>query len=482
MKRAEYAAHDAVGLARLVQSGEVSAVELAAAAVDAIEALNPTLNAVVELYHDEIAALKTRPRPTGPLAGVPTLIKDVFGHGAGRNIEFGSRLCAGMAADTSTAFWTNLQKAGLSIIGRSAAPEYSMAATTESQLYGNCSNPWKQGYSAGGSSGGAQAAVTSGMVPIAHGSDIGGSIRIPASWCGGVGFKPSRGRVSLAPVVDEPGFGYSKNLVQATSVRDTALVLDCVSAPEPGDPFVIPQPPEPYAILTETAPRRLRIGIVLDELVGVPVDLEVKAQVLATAEMLAGLGHHVEEARVDMGGLSVLRATTDLFFFGFDLRLDSYGARTGRKPGPDTLEPVIHSVYANAKTITPARYFAALAALNVARRKLGAFWSSYDIWLSPTTARVAEPWGTYGLSKPGVGWSNLIEELFQAPVQYTIPHNIMGTPAISLPLGMHSTGLPIGIQIAGPPADEATVLQVARQLEQAMPWANRLPPTHASRA
>jgi amidase len=481
MKLAEYAAHDATGLADLVRRREVTPKELALTAAAAIAKTAKTVNAVVEVYARRIEGLDEAALGNGPFRGVPTLIKDVFGHEAGTTIEFGSRLCKGMTVETSTAFLEGLKSAGFNILGRSAAPEYSMAATTESTLYGNTSTPWKMGYSAGGSSGGAAAAVSAGIVPVAHGSDIGGSIRIPASWCGGVGLKPSRGRVSLAPVVDEPGFGYSKNLVQALTIRDTAAILDCVCAPQPGDPFVIPKPAEPYAILAQRKPAKLRIGIVLDELVGVKVDPEVAAAVHATGRTLASMGHTVDIAHVDMGGPQVLNATTDLFFFGFDQRLDGYAKRAGTKVGPDTLEPVMLSIYEGAKEITIARFFKALADLNVARRKLAAFYTSYDIWLSPTTARVSEPWGKYHLSKPDVGFHNVAAALHAEPVQYTIPHNIMGTPAISLPLAMHSSGLPIGIQIAGRPADEHTVLQVAGALEAAMPWRVRVPALHVSR-
>jgi amidase len=481
MKLSEYAAHDAVGLAELAAKRQVSARELAETAAAAVAKTNPRINAVVELYADRIEGLDERSLGSGPFRGVPFLIKDVFGHEEGRLVEFGSRLCKGMKVEASTAFLEGVKAAGFNVLGRSAAPEYSMAATTESAFYGNCSNPWKEGYSAGGSSGGAQAAVTAGVVPVAHGSDIGGSIRIPSSWCGGVGLKPSRGRVSLAPVIDEPGFGYSKNLVQAKTVRDVAAILDWVSAPQPGDPFLIPKPAEPYAVLARRKPGRLRIGIVLDELVGAKVDPEVARAVETTGKTLAGMGHIVEPAKVDMGGRAVLGATTDLFFFGFDVRLDGYARRSGHKVGPDTLEPVILSIYEHAREISPARFMKALADLNVARRKLGAFYTRFDIWLSPTTARVAEPWGRYNLSKPGVGWHNLVDELHATPIQFTIPHNIMGTPAISLPIAMHSSGLPIGVQIAGRPADEHTVLQLATLLEEAMPWRSRVPPLHVSK-
>ena len=459
----------------------MSPKELAKTAVAAKEKVDPTIRSVVELYPDRIDGLDEKSLGNGPFRGVPFLIKDVFGHEKGRKIEFGSRLCEGMTVEVGTYFVDMLEASGVNILGRSAAPEYSMAATTESVMFGNTSNPWKQGYSAGGSSGGAQAAVLAGIVPFAHGSDIGGSIRIPASWCGGVGLKPSRMRVSVGPVVDEGGWGYSMNLVQAKTVRDVAAMLDCVSIPQPGDPFIIPKPDEPYASLAKKAPGKLKVGIVLDELVGVKVDPEVAAAVEAAGKALAGMGHSVERAKADMGGRETLVATTDLFFFGFDSRLDGYAKRSGHKPGPDTLEPVIYSVYKAAKDITPARFIAAVNAANVARRKLGAFYTKYDIWLSPTTARVAEPWGRYHLSKPGVDWSSLIEELFKSPCQYTIPHNIMGTPAMSLPLAMHSSGVPIGVQIAAKPAADHLVLQLAAQLEQAMPWKARVPPLHVSK-
>jgi len=478
----DYASRDATALAELVQKKEVSPKELALAAAAAIAKGDKRINSVVELYPDRIDGLDPATLGKGPFHGVPFLIKDVFGHEAGRTIEFGSRLCRGMKVETSTAFVNGIKAAGFNILGRSAAPEYSMAATTESALHGNCSNPWKAGYSAGGSSGGAQAAVTAGLVPVAHGSDIGGSIRIPASWCGGVGLKPSRGRVSLAPVVDEPGFGYSKNLVQARSVRDVAAILDWVSAPQPGDPFLIPKPAEPYAELARRKAGRLRIGLVLDELAGVAVDPEVARAIEAAGRALAAMGHDVRPAHADMGGLATLEATTDLFFFGFDVRLEGYARRAGTRIGPDTLEPVILSVYEQSKSITPARFMKALADLNVARRKLGDFYVDHDIWLSPTTARVAEPHGRYNLSRPGVGWETLIETLYRAPIQYTIPHNIMGTPAMSLPLAMHSSSLPIGVQIAARPAEEHVVLQLATALEEAMPWRDRIPPLHVSRA
>jgi amidase len=481
MNLTEYASYDALGLAELVAKGQATPKELALTAVAAKEKVDGAVNAVVELYPDRIETLDEASLGNGPFRGVPFLIKDVFGHEKGRKIEFGSRLCEGMTVEASTAFVDMLKASGVNIMGRSAAPEYSMAATTESAMFGNTSNPWKQGYSAGGSTGGGMAAVIAGIVPIAHGSDIGGSIRIPASWCGGVGLKPSRMRVSIGPVVDEGGWGYSMNFVQTKTVRDAAAMLDCVSIPQPGDPFIIPKPDEPYASLATKAPGKLRVGIVLDRLLGIEVDPEVAEAVQAVAKALAGMGHTVEMAKVEVDGDAMVRATTDIFFFGFDSRLDAYARRSGHKPGPDTLEPTILSVYEAAKEITAERFIAANAAVNTARRSMGRFFSDYDIWLSPTTARVAEPWGKYHLSKPGVGWHNMIDALFKEPIQYTIPHNVMGTPAMSLPLAMHSAGVPIGVQMAAKPAAEHLLLQLATALEAAMPWRGRVPPLHVSK-
>jgi amidase len=480
VKLAEYASHDALGLAGLVATKQVTPKELAATAAEAIATAKPHVGAVVETYPDRIESLDEKSLGSGPFRGVPFLMKDVFGHEKGRKIEFGSRLCEGMVAEASTYFTDMLKASGVNILGRSAAPEYSMASSTETVLYGNTSTPWKKGYSAGGSSGGAQAAVTSGMVPIAHGSDIGGSIRIPASFCGGLGLKPSRGRVSVGPVIDEGGFGFSSNFVQIKSVRDLATMLDCVSIPQSGDPFVIPKPAESYASFLQKKSPKLRVGIVLSELVGAKVDPEVAKAVEATGKALAGMGHTVERAEADMGGIESLLAMFDLFFFAFDARLDGYGKRTGRKPSSDTLEPVILSYYEYAKTITPARFMAALGVANVARRKLASFYTKYDVWLSPTTARVSELWGTYNLSRPGISADKNAQELFAIPVQYTLPHNIMGTPAVSMPLAMHSTGLPIGVQLAARPAAEHVLIPLAAALEQAMPWKDRVPPLHVS--
>ena len=480
MTLSEYASFDALGLAELVATKQVSSKELARTAAQAIDAINPLVNAVVETYPDRIDDLDDATLGAGPFRGVPFLMKDVFGHEAGRRIEWGSRLCRGMIAQADTHLCELLRASGVNILGRSAAPEYSMSGTTESALHGNTSTPWKQGYSAGGSTGGGMAAVMAGIVPIAHGSDIAGSIRIPASFCGGVGLKPSRGRVSFGPMVDENGYGLGQNFVQTKTVRDAAAMLDCLAVPQVGDPFLIPKPTDSYAALTRVAPRALRIGWSTTALMGVETDKEVARAVESTAHVLAEMGHHVSEESPDFDGLAAMRAMIDIWFFGFDLRLDGYAKRSGHAIGPDTLEPVVFQIYQYARQMKAAQFLNAMATVNIARRRLGAYFANYDVWLSPTTPNVAESWGTYHLGRSDVTMENLVEKIYRGTCQFTLPHNISGIPAVSLPLAMHSSGLPIGIQLGGRIASEHIVLQLAARIEEAMPWKHRMPPLHVS--
>ena len=481
MKLTEYSRYDALGLAGLVAAGQVSPRELAETAAAAMAAVNPAINAVVETYSDRIDALDEKTLGNGPFRGVPFLMKDVFGHEAGRRVEFGSRLCKDMRVTADTHVCELLKASGVNILGRSAAPEYSMAGTTESALHGNTSTPWKQGYSAGGSSGGAMAAVIAGIVPIAHGTDIAGSIRIPASYCGGVGLKPSRGRISYGPMVDENGFGLGQNFVQTKTVRDAAAMLDCLSVPQPGDPFFIPKPAQSYAALAREEAPRLRIGWSTRGLMGFETDREVAQAVAQAAALLADMGHEVVEESPETIGLEAMSSMANIWFFGFHLRLEGYSQRSGRPIGPQTLEPVTLAVYEYARQMTPAQFLDSAAVLNAVRRKLGRYFVRYDAWLSPTTTRAAEPWGNYNLGRGDVTMSDVAEKILRPTCQFTLPHNIMGTPAISLPLAANSAGLPIGIQIGMKPSQEHVVLQLAAALEEAQPWAARVPPLHVSR-
>ena len=481
MKLAEYAAYDATGLAALVAKREIAPKELARVAAGAIEAVNGDVNAVVETYPDRIEDLDEKTLPEGPFKGVPFLIKDIGAHLDGRKFECGSRLLKGYTVQGDSNVGKLFKEAGLNIIGRSNAPEYSIAGTTENALYGNTSTPWRKGYMAGGSTGGGGAAVSSAMVPMAHGSDIGGSIRIPASLCGGVGLKPSRGRVSAGPRMEEGGWGLAANFVQTKTIRDTAAMLDAMAKPQVGDPFVIPKPETPYAELFKRDAPKLKIGWSAKPVMNAEVDPEVAAAVERTAKLLASHGHEVAEDRPDFDGVEASLKMLDVWFFGFADDLDARGAKVGRKPGPDTLEPITLKIYEYSKRITPAGFLASHGMMNTMRRKLGVLMAKYDIWLTPTTAHVAEPHGIYNQGRTDLSQEEWLV-LGDGAVQFCFPHNIMGTPAISLPLAMHSSGLPIGVQLGARPAQEHLLLQLAAMLEQELPWKDRMPPLHVSRA
>jgi amidase len=475
-----YATYDGLGLAELVRRRQVSPRDLAAAAAAAIEGVNGRINAVVEVYDDRVAGLDESSLGSGPFHGVPFLIKDVGGHERGRRIEHGCRLCQGMIGVEDTNLIRLLRASGVNVLGRSNTPEFSIAGTTENALYGNTSTPWRLGFSAGGSTGGGAAAVAAGMVPLAHGSDIGGSIRIPASWCGGVGLKPSRGRISFGPALDEGGFGLSMNFVQTRSVRDAAAMLDCLAIPQPGDPFVIPKPAEPYAAFLAKRAERLKIAFSAKPLMDAPVDAEVANGVAATARLLAEMGHEVSEDHLPFDGEEANRTMLSLWFFGFDCRLEDIAQKMGRTIGPHTLEPVTLKIYEFSKRLDPHGFQAALAYMNLVRRRIGAFFANYDVWLSPTTAQVSEPHGLYHQGLENISAEDYLP-FADRPIQFCFPYNVAGQPAISLPLACHSSDLPIGIQLGARPAQEHVLIQLAAALEEARPWRDRLPSVHASR-
>lgn len=480
MKLAEYASYDGLGLAELVAKGEVSPTELAQTALKGIEAIDHRLKAVVETYEDRISDLDETSLGDGPFRGVPFLMKDVGGHEKGRKIEFGSRLCEEMIAGFDTNFYTLLKKAGVNVLGRSNAPEYSIAASAENLLYGNTSTPWREGYSAGGSTGGGAAAVSAGIVPLAHGSDIGGSIRIPAAWCGGVGHKPTRGLISAGPVLDEGGFGLAMSFVQSKSMRDTAAMLDCLSVPQPGDPFVVQRSSEPFAAYLSRPPKQLRIAWAADPLMDAPVDPEVAEATEVVALALQEMGHHVEEAKFPFDHAEASEAMAHYWFFGFHKRMDAYAHKMNRTVNSATLEAVTLSIYHFAQEMDPYKFLEAIDFINRARQEIGQFFTRYDVLVSPSCVVTPPLHGLYGLNQPDFDPVEYIAH-GDAPIQYSFPFNVAGAPAISLPLAMHSNGLPIGIQLGGRPSEDHVLIGLGAALEAAMSWSDRIPPLHVSR-
>lgn len=472
---AEYASLDGVGLAELIARKQISISEVTAAARAAIDRANPVVNAIVELYEDRFEKPEAGLRD-GPLKGVPFLIKDVTPHFGGRKLEYASRLCEGYVVPEDDFYATMVKGTGVNLVGRSHTPEFSMALCADTVLYGATSNPWKRDYSTSGSSGGAAAAVASGMVPIAHASDLGGSTRGPAAWCGTVGLHPSRGRVSQGPAFDERGNGMAQTSVVTRTMRDTAVMLDALSAPQPGDPFVLRKPKRPYADFLRGTDAKLRIGWSAAPLMDAPVDPEVAAAVEATAKALDRLGHHVEASAPSFDLVAMDRMLTDLWYFKFDAYLDMLGSRSNRKVGPDTVERATLAFYDFAKSRSVEAYFAAVDQLNVFRRQIGRWFASYDIWLSPTCAQVAQPNGVFGMNIDVPALEFLQHE--QRPCQFMVWVNVCGAPAISLPLAQHTNGLPIGVQLAARPGYEEHLIGLGAELERTMPWAPRIPTLH----
>ncbi|MEU5137772.1 amidase [Streptomyces californicus] len=473
MRVAEYVTYDAVGLAELVAAGEVTAAELRAAALDAARAVDPQINAVVETWQDE-----DEPQPgSTPLAGVPFLVKDIGAAMAGRRMELGSRLAAGHVARADSFLALRLRRAGLVAFGRTATSEMAYSITTEPVLYGATRNPWDPERSAGGSSGGAGAAVAAGVVPLAHGTDAAGSLRLPAAYNGLFGLKPTRGRVSLGPDVDELFSGLAVPGGVSRTVRDSAALLDLIRGPEPGDPYAAQQPSRPYAEEVTRPPGRLRIGVLAQAWGGRRTSAPVADALSRTAALLADLGHQVEEAEVGLGvgWEEYVLANARLFTANLAATVDELAAAFGRPVDSSTLEPATLAGYHYGQRVGGAQLVAALAVRNRVSRSLARSFDAYDILLTPTAPELPTPLGAYTESArtlDGLGWIDTVFD--RAP--FTMPFNMAGTPAMSVPLAADAgTGLPIGMQFAAGHGLEGRLFRLAGQVEQASPWAGRIP-------
>jgi amidase len=477
MRLDEYAAHDALGLAALVRAGDVTPGELVALAVEAAGQLNPMLNAVVATYPDRIESAGAA--RFGAFAGVPTMVKDLFHGEVGWECGNGSRLCAGWRVAHADEFTARLHGAGLVPMARTTTSEFGLLGTTETLAAGRTCSPWDASVMAGGSSGGAAAVVGAGIVPIAGASDGGGSIRIPASACGVVGLKPSRGRITWGPLVGEPLLGWAVHFVTTRTVRDAAAALDALSGPLPGDPFEIASPPRPFLDEVGAPTLPLRIGFWAQPWSGQAADPEVVAAAEAVAGVLAELGHRVEPARPTFSWESFLSAMSDVWSSTTAHTIDDMAAVLGREPGTETLEGASLELLRHGRAVTARELIDAAGTVNGIARSVGTFFTEYDLLLTPTLGALPAPLGRYDPRAPlppremFAEWSR--HESF-LPV-----FNATGNPAISLPLTMSPEGLPIGMQLVGRFGAEGLLLRVASALEQAMPWAGRTPPIHASR-
>ncbi|MEM7111078.1 MAG: amidase family protein [Chloroflexota bacterium] len=478
MNLAEYAAYDGLGLAELVRKGEVTAKELGELALTAVSRTNPHINAVIETYADRVEAMSQDDQPVGVFGGVPFMLKDLFMADAGRKSESGSRLTQGWVATEDAWLTQRFKAAGLSILGRTTTPEFGLSGSTESILTGATRNPWDLSKMAGGSSGGAAAAVSSGIVPLAHASDGAGSIRIPASCCNLVGLKVSRGRVSSYPD-PEMAYNYAVNFIVSRTVRDTAAMLDAVSGAAPGDFTVIAEPKRPFLDELQGKKRSLRIAVTTDQWGPAPTDPEVAAVVHNVAKMCETLGHDVVLASPRYDYESFLEAMLVMWTFGVDTYFEEMAGEMGRMVSSETLEPVTLDYYEFAKKLTPKDFVQATAVLNKVNRDTGHFFEEYDVLLTPTLSMLPQEIGRYAQSRD-MSFYNFFR-LCDESMAYLPLFNMNGHPAISLPLGMSQSGLPIGLQFAGRFGDEATLIQLAGTLEEAVPWNNRMSRMHVGK-
>ncbi len=469
---------DATAQAALVRSGEVAPVELVQAAVDRAEAVDDDLNAIIHPRYADALVEAEGDLPDGPFRGVPFVLKDLDGMAAGLPLHMGTRVLhdAGYLAPSDDALTERFRAAGLVVIGKTNTPELGLIPSTEPEVQGPTHNPWDLARTPGGSSGGSAAAVAAGIVPMGHAGDGGGSIRIPASACGLVGLKPSRGRVPVGPDAGEAWAGLVGRLAVTRSVRDTAALLDAVAGPDVGAPYWAPPPARPYRDEVGADAGRLRIGWVTPTPDGSAVtDPEVAAATERTAHLLADLGHDVEEAAPSaLADEAMIGHFLTCFGVWTAAELDHIGGLVGTPVTADGVEAGTWAVAEMGRAVTGAQYLAGREGLHAVARRIIRWWEvdGWDLLLTPTIPEVPPTLGQFR-AEP----DNPLAGILRATpiVAFTAVFNVTGQPAISLPLGMSEGGVPIGVQLVGAPAREDVLIRVAAQLEEAAPWADRQP-------
>jgi amidase len=466
---------DATAQAELVAGGEVTAPELVDAAVERIERLDGPINAVIMRWYDHAREVASSGVAAGaPFGGVPFLLKDLWAAYEGQVLTNGNVALkkAQPVSPADTTLVSRFRAAGLVTLGRTNSPELGSVPVTEPVAYGPTRNPWNTDRVPGGSSGGAAAAVAAGMVPIAHASDGGGSIRIPASCCGLIGLKPSQGRITLGPQRTESGLGVE--LCVSRSVRDTARLLDAVRGPGVGDTVIAPPPDRPYTDELGADPGRLRIGLLDAHPRGGPLHDDCVVAVRAAAALLESLGHHVElgyPATLSDGSFTARFMA--IWATQMAIGLEGYAAAVGHDLTEDEVEPVNWAQAKYATTVSGVDYAAALGATAEFRRATQQWWADgWDLLLTPT---LAEPPVLVGELDPRPGDPMAGMRRAAVFVPFTPPFNVTGQPAINVPLYWNDDGLPIGIQLAAAYGREDILIQVASQLETAAPWAHRTP-------
>jgi amidase len=471
---AEYARFDATGLAALVRRGEISAHELVDEAIARIERHNPQLNAVTYKAFEEARATVGSRLQDGPFKGVPFLIKDMDVPVAGWPMTNGSAFLHNYRSNNDSELVRRYRAAGLILLGRTNAPEFGIPGTTEGRHHGVCRNPWNPEHSPGGSSGGAGSAVASGMVPMAHGSDGLGSIRIPAALCGLVGLKPTQYRNPGGPDDRNRAHGFIVDHVLARSVRDSAAILDWTGYPEDDVPYAPPAKTRPYTEEIRIPPGRLRIAFNSATTHGGALHADVNFVFHQTVSLLSELGHAlIERTSLGVDWRSLYRAQFAVSGAVFAATIDRWAEIIGHSPREDELEPLAWAAYNAGKAVSSTEAAAGLGTIRMVTRQLLALWRQFDVLLTPTTITPATRIGH--LDPVNVDPHEFHRRQSRA-FNFTPPWNMTGQPAISLPLGMSCEGLPIGMMFVARFGDEATLFCLAAQIEQARPWFDRHPP------
>lgn len=490
----EYDEYDGLGLAELVRRKEVEPSELVEEAIGRIEQLNPRLNAVIHRMYDLGRERAEGDLPDGPFKGVPFLLKDLMAAYAGVPMRKGSRFHRDHVPDHDSEMVERFEAAGTIVLGKTNTPEYGLVPVTEPELFGPSSNPWDSTRTPGGSSGGSAAAVAARMVPLAHGNDGGGSIRIPASCCGVFGLKPTRGRNPLGPDRGEAWQGLACDHVLTRSVRDSAAMLDATAGPDVGAPYYTPAPPRPFLDEVGADPGRLRIAFTSEPFLPGVVHEDCVEGLETAVELCRDLGHEVVETAPQVDGEAFARAFLTMVCGETRADIEEAEVLLGRKATAEDFEPATWAVGLLGRQITAAEFSEAVRLLHRSARQIGHFFETYDALLTPTLAEppvvtgALQPEGAEAFAMKLLGSLNagrlidalagveaLADRAFQF-MPYTPVFNATGQPAMSVPLYWNEEGLPIGMHFVGRYGDEATLFRLAGQLEEAAPWSDRTPP------
>ncbi|MFZ1742713.1 MAG: amidase family protein [Pontixanthobacter sp.] len=468
----DYRDYDALGLAELVRSKQTSPGELLEEAITRAEAHDARLNFLAQEMFDYGRKKIAAGLPNGPFTGVPFLEKDLHMHLAGYPSGQGSRLYAGYVPDFTSELVKRHEAAGLVIFGKTTTPEFGVTATTDSIAEGPTRNPWNLEHSSGGSSGGAASAVASGVIPAAHATDGGGSIRIPASACGLFGLKPSRGRMPMGPLRTEGWGGASISHAVTRSVRDSAALLDVTHGTETGSRYSAPEPGGTFLYQLSKQPRPLRIALMLEPISRAPVDEACIKAARDAARLCESLGHHVEETSFNADAPAIGQASFALISTALAIDIDARAAAIGVAVDTNVIEPITLGFYQVGKQTSGMAVAQANNTLQEAAIVVSRFMDNFDIILSPTLAAPPAPLGVFDLDKPDFqAWGMATG----AYTPFAGLFNSTGQPSMSVPLGMSEGGLPIGSMFTARYGDEATLFQLAGQLETAQPWFDRVP-------